>query len=142
MKKLIYLLPLLALTAGCLKTQPDTSSNNYPLGTFTGQFTRLRKNPQTSKVDTLRANLQLVLSTTTGYAVTGDTATVHAGSYGGFQENALNISFADVTYPTTGVPAKTHLAGIYDYAYDGVRFQITGTNGDSIAYLYDLKKVQ
>ncbi len=96
--KLIYLIPyLLALATGCIKNTQSTSTANLPSGTITGQFIRLHKNTQTSKVDTLRANLQLVMSTATGFAVTGDTATVHAGSYGGYQINAVNILFSDAT---------------------------------------------
>jgi hypothetical protein len=143
--KFIYLLPLLLiLAAGCLKTgtDPDYNPGNYayPLGTFTGKFTRIHKTEATLKYDTTTAMLKLVLSTSTGFAVTGDTTMVHAGSYGSFSENANSIIFNDVTYPTMGTPKKAHLAGIYAYAYDGLNLQINGTNADSLIFKYTLVK--
>jgi hypothetical protein len=145
--KLIYLiLPLLMLLAiGCVKTHdPAYDPNNlgYPLGTFTGQFTRIHKNHTTYKSDTTTAVLKLVLSTNTGYAVTGDTITVHAGSHGGFSEDYTNMSFDDVTYPVKYVPKKTHLAGYYTYTYDGTLLKISsGAPIDSVRYSYSLTKV-
>jgi len=145
--KLVYLFPLsllLILVAGCVKLGPnpnnDISNYPYPLGTFQGRFTRIHKNEITSKYDTASANIQLVLSTSTGYAVTGDTSTVHAGSYGSFSENQYNIAFNDATYPATGFPVKTHLAGVYLYSLIGLNFKITGTDGDSLSYTYDLTR--
>ncbi|MDB5029614.1 hypothetical protein [Mucilaginibacter sp.] len=144
-KKLVYLLPLLmALAVSCVKQAHDPSNDisnyPYPLGTFSGKFTRIHKNIKTLKLDTATAAIQLVLSTATGYAVTGDTATVHAGSYGSFSENAFNIVFNDSTYPLMGFPKKTHLAGVYAYSMSGLNFTITATDGDSLAYKYDLTK--
>lgn len=145
--KLVYLFPLsllLILVAGCVKNGlnagPDTNNYPYPLGTFQGKFTRIHKNETTLKYDTATANIQLVLSTSTGYAVTGDTVIVHAGSYGSFSENQYNIAFNDATYPTMGFPVKTHLAGVYLYTLNGLNFKITGTDGDSLSYTYDLTR--
>ncbi len=146
--KLVYLFPLsilLILAFGCVKKASDpgtdTSTYPYPLGTYSGKFTRIHRNEATSKYDTASCNIQLVLSTVTGFAVTGDTAIVHAGSYGQFSENATNIAFNDVTYPLTGFPTKTHLAGVYMYFTAGLNFQISGTDGDSLSYNYNLTKL-
>jgi hypothetical protein len=139
--KFIYLLPLLLLcAAGCVKnTDPSTDPNYaYPLGTFTGKFTIIHKS-WASKYDTTSATLKLVLSTSTGFAVSGDT-TVHAASYGSFSENAVSMIFNDVTYPTAGFPKKTHLAGLYAYSYNGTILQITGNVADSLYYKYVLVK--
>ena len=143
--KLVYLFPLsllLILVTGCVKNglNPgnDISNYPYPLGTFQGKFTRIHKNETTLKYDTASAVIQLVLSTSTGYAVTGDTSKIHAGSYGSFSENQYNIAFNDATYPTMGFPVKTHLAGVYNYTLIGLNFRITGMDGDSLSYTYDL----
>jgi hypothetical protein len=146
--KLTYLLPLsiaLIMAAGCVKNASnpngDLSNYPYPLGTFTGRFTRIHTNTTTKKRDTATCMLNLVLSTTTGYAVTGDTTVVHAGSYGSFSENQYNIAFNDITYPSTGFPKKTHLAGVYLYTMTGSTFVITATDGDSLSYNYNLTKI-
>jgi hypothetical protein len=143
MKKnnLIYLLPLLLLAAGCHKpsNNPDSTSL-YPLGTFTGQFMRIHKKPAMG-YDTTKANLQLVLSTVTGYAITGDTS-VHAPSYGSFSETATYMLFNDVTYTAMGKQKKTHLAGEYIYAFDGLKLKISAPNGDSLVYKYELTKIK
>jgi hypothetical protein len=103
--KFIYLLPLLLLCAtGCVKTTPP-NTDNYPLGIFSGKFTVIHKSKATSKLDTMSAKLKLELSTSTGFTITGDT-TIHAGSYGSFSENAVNMIFNDATYPTSGFPKK------------------------------------
>ncbi|MDB5118160.1 MAG: hypothetical protein JWQ79_3652 [Mucilaginibacter sp.] len=148
--KLTYLLPLsilVIMAVGCIKkgTDPSTDLSNYPypLGTFNGRFLRIRFNPVTSKKDTTSVALQLILSTSIGYTVTGDTSTIHAGSYGSFSENNVNIAFNDFTYPANGRPTKTHLSGVYNYTLTGTAFQITGSDADStnISYVYNFTKV-
>ncbi|HTH81460.1 MAG TPA: hypothetical protein VL490_00910 [Mucilaginibacter sp.] len=140
--KFIYLLPLLLLcVAACVKSKDPSLDPNYsyPLGNFTGKFTVIHKNSWTSKYDTASASIKLVLSTSIGFAVSGDT-TIHAPSYGSFSENAVNMIFNDVTYPATGFPKKTHLAGLYAYTYDGMNLQITGNVADTLHYKYVLVK--
>lgn len=137
--KFTYLLLLCTvLAAGCIK-KPNIIQVGQPLGVFSGKFTGLRRN--VSKYDTTRANLQLVLSTNIGYSVQGDTSTVHAGSYGSFGYDGSTFTFYDKTYPATGVPAKTHLAGTYYYSWDGTNMQIWGASGDSLIYDYKFKKI-
>lgn len=146
-RKAIYLLLLLLVViAGCIKSYKDPAfdSNNlgYPLGTFTGEFSRIHKNRTTYKYDTTRAMLKLVLSTNTGFAVTGDTTTAHAGSYGSFSEDFVNMSFDDITYPYKYSPKKTHLSGFYTYSYDGTNLKISsGLPTDTIRCIYNLKKM-
>ncbi len=144
--KVIYLLALLLVfIAGCVKSYHDPAfdPNNlgYPLGTFTGEFARIHKNHSTYKYDTTKAALKLVLSTNTGYSVTGDTTTAHAGSYGSFSEDFVNMSFDDVTYPVKYSPKKTHLSGFYTYTYDGSILKISsGGPMDTLRCIYTLKK--
>jgi hypothetical protein len=133
------LLFMLILATGCAKTPQDDPAI-YPLGTFGGQFLLLNKKTSSPGYDTVKANLQLVLSTTTGYAVTGDTVRLHAGSYGSFYEDRTYIAFGDLTYPMK-TPTKIHLSGSYKYIYDGTRLLFGKTNPDSVVYLYDLKRI-
>ena len=133
---------LLLLNAGCHKqvVNPDYSPY-YPLGTFSGKFTYIHKK-HNKYTDTLKASLQLVLSTVTGFAITGDT-TIHAASYGSFSENATSMIFSDVTYPVNNTPYdKVHLSGGYTYTFDSVNLKISYTQGDSLSYIYDLVKIK
>jgi hypothetical protein len=145
--KVIYLLALVPFfIIGCVKSYHDPAfdPNNlgYPLGTFTGEFARIHKNHMTYKYDTTRAALKLVLSTNTGYAVTGDTTIAHAGSHGSFSEDFVNMSFDDVTYPYKYAPKKTHLSGFYTYTYDGTNLKISsGLLTDTLRCIYTLKKM-
>jgi hypothetical protein len=145
--KVIYLLTLLlVVTTGCVKSYKDPAfdPNNlgYPLGTFTGEFARIHKNRMTYKYDTTKATLKLVLSTNTGFTVSGDTTTAHAGSYGSFSEDFVNMSFDDVTYPVKYSPKKTHLSGFYTYTYDGILLKISsGGTTDTLRCVYTLKKI-
>ena len=141
MKKLLfYLLPLLVLlNTGCLKTTNDTTSvSNYPSGNFTGQFQRVHRNSTTLKYDTLTANLLLSLNPTKGFAITGDTSTVHAGSYGAYAFSTTNAAFADYTFPKSGTLAKVHLEGTYLYSWDGTNLQFLQSN-DTLTYYYNFK---
>jgi hypothetical protein len=145
MKKVLYLLPLL-VAFGCGKSDTPGPNNTYngPLGTFAGAFTYLHKHSNTGVVDTLRANITLSLQLTTGFKVTGDTLTVHAGSYGTAVVDWVDnvIDFADQTYPVSGAPAKSHLNGSYAYAYDGTILQMVAgrITSDTVVYQYNLKR--
>jgi hypothetical protein len=139
--KLFYFLPLIiAFASGCLSNK-NTTPVPLPSGTFTGQFRRIHISQKTGVRDTQLASLQLVLNTATGFKVTGDTATVHAGSYGGYAIAQGYIQFNDLTYPASGTPTKTHLEGTYLYYYDGSVFQMLyTTTPDTVSLQYDLKK--
>lgn len=79
------------------------------------------------------------MATATGFAVGGDT-TYHAASHGGYVVDGQNIAFSDITLPstpTTVVPAKTHLNGVYQYVYTGNTMQIAASS-DTLAYYYSL----
>lgn len=147
--KFIYLYPLLLLVliAGCAKTHtdPDTDPTKlgYPLGTFTGKFMRIHKNPVTLKTDTATAMLKLVLSTNTGFAISGDTTMIHAGSYGSFSEDFSNMDFSDATSPTQYTYKKTHLSGYYTYTYDGAYLVIVnGIPSDTLSCVYHFSKMK
>lgn len=140
--KLLYLfLLIIVLASGCLSNKSSAPvPANIPQGTFTGQFRRIHTNLKTGLRDTALANLQLVLNTTNGFKVTGDTSTLHAGSYGQCVLNQSYIQFYDVTYPATGTPAKAHLNGVYQYYYDGTVFQMLNNPADTLSLQYDMKK--
>lgn len=139
--KLLYALPFLTLLAGCFSSgNKNTAPVPFPAGNFTGQFRAIHQNSKTGFHDTLKATLNLSLSTTTGFKVTGDTATVHAGSFGQYAMNHVLVQFTDSTLPTTGKPAKVHLTGYYQYSYDGSTFQLLAAPSDTLVYQYDLKK--
>jgi len=143
----IKLLPFALLVAfglaGCANNNslPDTP---VPVsGTFTGQFKLYHVNSAkgTSRVDS--AYLNLVMEAATGYKITGDTTTVHAGSYGNYAVNssAFQILFNDVTFSASAPPTKVHLAGIYNYHFDGVNLQLsTYGPADTLQYFYTFKK--
>jgi hypothetical protein len=140
--KLLYALPLLTLLAGCMgSNNKNAAPVPVPSGNFKGQFRAIHQNSKTGYHDTLKAILNLSLSTTTGFKVTGDTATVHAGSFGDYAMNSALVQFVDNTLPTTGKPAKIHLSGYYQYYYDGTVFQMLAAPSDTLVYQYDLKKV-
>jgi hypothetical protein len=139
---LIFLMPFIVmLGAGCLKhTENTDTSATIPTGTFAGQFLRIHYNRTTTKYDTLKANLTLSMDLKTGYAITGDTTAVHAGSKGDFAMDAYYIQFTDKTYSTTPVNNKIHLAGTYLYQYNGTDFQIQAVVADTLGFFYNLKK--
>ena len=143
-KKLLYLLPALALLAvGCLKTTSDIPKQALPAGKFTGQFRLLHRSTNTVPYDTLKCNLTVTIGGSGNtYTVTGDTATLHAGSSGTYGISSPFISFVDNTYPKSGAPAKTHLNGVYQYYYDGTVFQMLAYSIDTLSLQYDLKKSQ
>ncbi len=132
--KLFCLLVLVAAASGCKK---DVKPVVLPEGNFTGTFRRIHLSSTTGKKDTLTADLTLLLGASTGFAVAGDT-TKHAGSRGSYVVDGSLINFYDSTFPTSGTPAKVHLAGIYQYAYDGKNLVITVAN-DTLNYYYSFK---
>jgi len=137
-KNLLGLLIIsLFIIAGCAKK--DETPLSIPEGKFAGQFTRLHVNKTTNKIDTLKANLVVTFSTTTGYAVLSDTSVVHGGSKGSFVVDPLYIQFNDNTIPVGPVPTtgKVRLAGIYEYYYKGTSLKI-GRSNDTLGYYYDL----
>jgi hypothetical protein len=144
MKKIwICLLPALLLLGACTKSE-STLSSPAPSGTFNGEFRLLHKKANQLKFDTLKANIQLVFSDNTNYKVLGDTVLVHAGSKGTFEVGSGVstglIGFIDTTYPKTGIPAKTHLSGAYQYYYDGTKLQMVANSSDTLSLQYDLKR--
>jgi hypothetical protein len=131
--KLTYLLLLpLAVATGCLK-KPKIINPGDPLGTYTGQFTGIHNN--SSIKDTLKANLQLLLSSDIGFAVSGDTSSVHAGSTGSFSYTTDTITFNDIT-----TSKKVHLIGSYIYSWDGTNLTMIKSN-DTMQYIYRFKRV-
>jgi len=146
--KIFYLLPLLSclilMEIGCVSNTPIIAQpNNTPEGTFTGKFQFSHLHSKTGVVDTLSANLILTMELKTGFAVTGDTSTLHAGSYGSYAVNSsyTEIQFNDKTFPASGVPVKDHLNGIYNYVYDGTNLQISAYGAfDTLAYIYTMKR--
>ena len=142
-KNLPYLLLIfMALASGCAKETVNSSTTvPVPSGTFTGQFRLLHRSTDKVPFDTTSAAIVLTLTTPANtYTVTGDTSTLHAGSYGSYTLNTQEILFTDKTYPTSGVPTKTHLNGLYLYYYDGSTFQMLAYSSDTLSLEYDLKK--
>jgi hypothetical protein len=143
--KLIYILLLfVVLDTGCKKiAYTGPSAPTAPSGTFTGTFRYLHRHTDLVPFDTLQANITIKILTNTtpfSYTVTGDTATVHAGSFGSFTITSPYIVFTDKTFPTSGTPTKQHLNGAYLYYYDGSVFQMLAYNADTLGVQYDLKK--
>jgi hypothetical protein len=141
--KFPILILLINLLVSCSLKNDVIAPPNTPSGTFTGQFTYLHLHSATGKIDTLKANLQLTMDTKTGFKISGDTTTLHAGSYGSFifGSGYTQIQFIDVTFPSTGKPTKIHLSGIYNYSYDGSSFKFLA-NGllDTTSYRYNFTK--
>lgn len=140
--KLLLLLAVLALFAsGCIKSIPDTPPPPLPTGTFTGTFKILHRHTDKVPYDSLSTNLTLTLNSAANtFAVTGDTSTVHAGSFGTFSVYSTFIAFADKTYPVSGVSQKMHLQGTYLYNFDGINLAIQATSSDTLAVGYFFKK--
>jgi hypothetical protein len=144
MKKSLLFLSFALLAFGCQPKTVDPTPSIAPEGTFTGQFRLYHLNQKTGIVDTpVKVNdLVLNMESATGFKVTGDT-TLHAGSYGGFviTESLNQVQFNDKTFPTSGTPAKVHLAGLYGYTYDGINLTLE-TQGalDTLEYYYKMTK--
>jgi len=141
--KLLYFIPVAALfLAGCLGGK-DTPAPSLS-GTFTGQFRLFHRHATTSPFDTLKANVTLTMGSSPGntFSITGDTATVHAGSKGTYEiaTNGNFMLFIDSTIPKTGTSGKVHLNGEYIYSYDGSAFQLLASSGDTLQVQYQLRK--
>ena len=140
--KLLYLLLLLGfVAAGCLKTQKAADPVPIPLGTFTGQFKVFHRHTGAVPFDSTKTALTVKL-TTPGYTytVTGDTSTLHAGSYGTYAGNAAALLFTDKTYSASNPFTKWHLSGLYNYSYDGTNLTIYYSSADTLVVGYALKK--
>jgi len=132
----LFIIPLLAIAA--CEPKNNTTVVPLPAGNFSGQFIIIHLNSKTGLRDTAIANINLSLSTATGYKVTGDTTKIQAGSYGDYAENSQYITFADKTVAATPTNNKYHLNGTYQYVYDGSNFEFA-LGSDTIGYTYILK---
>jgi len=141
--KLFYFLPIAAIIlflSACSKVNDTQPAVILPTGNFTGQFLRIRLNPTTSKYDTSKASLQLSLSQSAGFAITGDTSTLHAGSHGSYAANAYYMQFIDQTYIPASPGPKYHLQGVYNYAYNGTQLLIYVSYADTLSLQYNFTK--
>ena len=141
--KIFYLLPIAAFilfASACTKINDNQPAVVLPTGTFTGQFLKIRLNPVTSKYDTSTAALQLTLSQSTGFTVTGDTTTLQAGSYGSYAANAYYIQFVDQTYNAAKPGSKYHLQGVYNYLYNGTQLVMYVNYSDTLSLQYNFAK--
>jgi hypothetical protein len=139
-----FLLLCLFFAFGCSinKSNMPTPAGALPVGTFSGHFEVIHH--KSTSTDSASANITLDMQAATGFKVTGDTSTVHEGSYGGFIVYQTNntIYFQDHdTYQPAGAAAKVHLNGLYSYSYDGTTLQI-GYHSylDTLVLKYNLKK--
>jgi hypothetical protein len=141
---LYVLLSVFAFITGCAPKSAAPAPDNTPEGTFTGKFKYTHEHAQTGEVDSATALIQLQIEQKTGFAVTGDTSTVHAGSYGSYlvNSNYTAIDFMDKTFSPTAVPPKYHLNGIYSYTYDGTNLYISFFGAyDTLSYVYTMKRI-
>lgn len=136
-RNLLYLLPmfLLFILGEACSPKSDPVPVQEPFGTFSGKFRLLVKNPTKGGYDTVKKDSALILNlaSTGRFAVTGDTATIHAGSKGVYRYDGVYMGFLDSTYKA--VPqTKFHLAGTYAYLYNGTVLAIQRVNAaqDSI----------
>jgi len=132
------------LGTGCLGSKKNNPTPTIPDGTYSGQF-RLIHIHDDNTSDTTKASIKVYISpvSTSTYAVTGDTTTVHAGSKGSFvfYSNGT-VQFTDKTYSATAPVTKTHLNGLYAYAFDGNIFRMVAYGGtaNNLVLQYDLAK--
>lgn len=141
--KLFYLLPFAAFilfATSCSKINDNQPTVVLPTGNFTGQFLKIHLNSTTSRYDTSKAALQLSLSQSTGFAITGDTATLHAGSHGSYAANAYYIQFIDQTYNAAKPSSKYHLQGVYNYLYNGTQLVMYVSFADTLSLQYTFTK--
>ncbi|WP_143014048.1 hypothetical protein [Mucilaginibacter pineti] len=140
-RNLFYLLPLLLTLGVACSPKSDPVVIPNPTGAFTGTFKLITKKTTGTGYDTAKSNIVLTTTSSAHYAVTGDT-TKHAGSKGLYIYDGNFIQFRDSTYKV-GVQTKTHLAGVYQYLYDGVNFKMIAGNKNvspDTIYRYDLLK--
>lgn len=151
MKRLKYLIPVLlaaALTAGCLKNE-EVPPVVVPTGNFSGEFRFISRNAAEKTIDTVKANIKVSLNQAdASFAVSGDTSTIHAGSKGQYGINGNAIGFADKTLSALNsdktapiIGGKAHTNGVYLFVYNGNVLQMKTIVGDTVAFEYDLKKV-
>jgi len=145
MKRSIFYLAILlgAFLSGCGTNNNVLPPAPAPSGTFTGEFTLYHINPVTNTVRGDSVTLDLSLETASGFKITGDTTTLHAGSYGSYVGNSgtSQIVFEDKTFPPTGTPIKAHLNGLYDYRYSGTTLELRAYGPqDTLEYFYKFKR--
>ncbi|HEY9002373.1 MAG TPA: hypothetical protein VIM89_13530 [Mucilaginibacter sp.] len=140
--KLLYLFLLFVIVVtGCAKKSTENVAPPIPSGTFTGEYQRYHRHTNQLPWDSVKTNLTINFTTPAyTYKVTGDTSTVHAGSYGTFGITYPFINFNDKTYSPTTTATKAHLEGYYNYAYDGTNLQMYVTSSDTLIINYTLKK--
>jgi hypothetical protein len=140
--KLLCLFPILAvLFAGCIKNVPVTPPPPAPSGTFSGQFKVFHRHTTQVPFDSVKADLTIKFQTSDNtFIVTGDTSTVHAGSYGTFGMFLPYIGFNDKTFSPLHL-TKAHLNGYYLYNYDGTNLIMYISNADTLLLGYSLKKI-
>jgi hypothetical protein len=140
--KLLSLFSLVTfLVTGCLKTQPAATPVPAPSGTFTGEFKLLHRHSDKVPFDSTKATITVNLLTPAfSYAVTGDTSTLHAGSFGTFGISGPYLLFNDKTYSAAAPISKTHLSGYYLYNYDGTNLIMYASHSDTLILGYNLKK--
>ena len=135
----LFLLLLIVIT-GCAKSSSNVTPPPTPSGTFTGQFKLYHRHTNTVPFDSLKANITVTFKTSDfTYAVTGDTSTLHAGSYGTFGISLPYMIFNDKTYNPQSY-TKTHLSGEYLYNYDGTNLILQASSVDTLVLGYVLKK--
>jgi len=127
--------------AGCSKKTPvENIPLVTPTGTFGGFFRLVHTTVATGKNDTVKANLTLVLDAQGNFTVTGDTSSVHAGSFGKFSLGySDDLSFTDKTN-LAAIPKKSHLNGDYKYKLEGAVLGLDKNVGDSLSYQYYFTK--
>ena len=138
---ILYLvLSLLIISTGCMKTASTPAPPPIPSGTFTGQFKLYHRHTDKVPYDSLKANITVTFKTPDyTFAVTGDTTTLHAGSYGTYGVSVPYMIFNDKTYNPNSY-TKTHLSGAYLYNYDGTTLILQATSADTLILGYVLKK--
>ena len=139
------LLPLVAIfVMSCGAKKSSNPTPTLPDGNYSGQF-RLIHIHTDNTTDTTKANITVYISpvSTGTYTVTGDTSTLHAGSKGSYEFYSNGtVQFVDKTYSASAPTTKTHLNGLYAYAFDGNIFRMVAYGGtaNSLVLQYDLAK--
>jgi hypothetical protein len=145
-KNILYLFLITGVClSGCFGKKNDVMPNTpVPLsGTYSGKFKLYHVNTSNTITHIDSTNLNLSMEAATGFKVTGDTTTLHAGSYGSYEVNSttFQIFFSDKTFPLTGTPAKIHLSGAYAYEYDGTTLALLAYGPqDTLQYYYQFTR--
>ena len=131
---------MFAMSCGSTKSENPTP---LPDGSYSGEFRLIHVHNDNTR-DTSKANITVYISpvSTGTYSVTGDTTTLHAGSKGNYEFYSNGtVQFADKTYSASAPTTKTHLNGLYSYAYDGNIFRFVAYGlSNTLILQYDLKK--